>query len=527
MNDQHLLQTWEITLLSPLHIGDGEELVLNMDYRRSNTGIEVILLDDLLNELEDFPNGLSEIGAFQFDLDRFIQQYNLSITSQYTMKCSGSVPPSIRRFIKDAYGRPYVPGSSFKGALRTALWSSLDRPGLPPVSHYQDFKKAVQKISGQDPHHDFLRLLYVSDSNPLDPQGSLDLAEIKFFNLQKDSQAGWKDLASRRNKKDFRQAGGIFLEALKPGCRLFIQAVLDGFLTAEVIKSVFRIPYCSGTTSFHKLAKVINAHSLFIALSEKAFFGQFGSTTAPITAFYDNLVEKIQEVSKSPASFIIRLAWGSGWKGMTGDWIDDADMGKVREADSLGKSGCPFCNSSWVKLEKRIGKYQCKRCGKAFLPKEKWFHPVFPKTRRLAMKDGVPSEPLGWISIAPTDDEAFCKKAVFTSNPIGDSEGKTSFVTLEPPVPDPEELKAETIKLFKAAVDMSHNLPGDIDQFIGKVKAQEEEDLRRELCRILLDKAMSLPKKTKFPKALAAGKSWAKRLKALCDELGIDISHGK
>jgi hypothetical protein len=60
MNDQHLLQTWEITLLSSLHIGDGEELVLNMDYKPTNTGIDIIHPDDLLGALEDIPVAVSD-----------------------------------------------------------------------------------------------------------------------------------------------------------------------------------------------------------------------------------------------------------------------------------------------------------------------------------------------------------------------------------------------------------------------------------------------------------------------------------
>lgn len=88
---------------------------------------------------------------------------------------------------------------------------------------------------------------------------------------------------------------------------------------------------------------------------------------------------------------------------------------------------------------------------------------------------------------------------------------------------DSDNIRQEKLSKFRDILKNTQNLAGDIDHFIGRVNAQEEEGLKRELCKILLDRAMSLPKKKKFSKALAAGKSWAKRLKALCDQLGVDI----
>ena len=48
---------------------------------------------------------------------------------------------------------------------------------------------------------------------------------------------------------------------------------------------------------------------------------------------------------------------------MTGEWIHGVDLENVRKERKLGKKGVA----------------------------------VFPKTRRLAMKSGMPSAPLGWV----------------------------------------------------------------------------------------------------------------------------------
>ncbi|MBK8536340.1 MAG: hypothetical protein IPL59_15150 [Candidatus Competibacteraceae bacterium] len=68
-----------------------------------------------------------------------------------------------------------------------------------------------------------------------------------------------------------------------------------------------------------------------------------------------------QIIPKSP----MRLAWGSGWRGMTGDGLAESEMAVMREAYRLGRPGLPF-----------------------------------PKTRRLAVQ-GSPCLPLGWVRLMP------------------------------------------------------------------------------------------------------------------------------
>ena len=102
--------------------------------------------------------GLADFGHSSFDLFQFHKDHKVAVKPTYTLKCSPkSVPKNIRSFVKTASGTPYIPGSTMKGGLRTALWSQLDRSGLPSPSNYGRFAGAVKRIDGDDPHHDFLR----------------------------------------------------------------------------------------------------------------------------------------------------------------------------------------------------------------------------------------------------------------------------------------------------------------------------------------------------------------------------------
>jgi CRISPR-associated protein Csm5 len=63
---------------------------------------------------------------------------------------------------------------------------------------------------------------------------------------------------------------------------------------------------------------------------------------------------------------VIRLGWGSGWKHMTGDYLErDKDiLEKIRMNFRLGRPGMPF-----------------------------------PKSRKIAFQNGKPIFPFGWIKL--------------------------------------------------------------------------------------------------------------------------------
>ncbi|WP_457572159.1 type III-A CRISPR-associated RAMP protein Csm5 [Desulfovulcanus sp.] len=411
MSEKNKTLTLELTLLTPLHIGDGEELYSNIDFIVDKNTLKIIDIDDFLAELKATnPQAISEIAQSEFNLHKFILNYHLNVTPKYTLLFNGrSKPSSVRNFIKNAYGQPYVPGSSLKGALCTALWTTLPRCHVASAKdNYRVFKNETNNLAGS-PHEHLLRPLQVSDSQTVSPDESLMVCEIKFFNLKNNAEAGWKNFASRQKETvtDFTMAGGIYVEALKQDTRVFVQIGLDSFLLAEPVRRLGRIKQCSALKDFSSMANVINQHSLRIVRRELEFFSRYKEGNRP-ALFYKKLENKIKELIGS-RSFIIRLAWGSGWRGMTGDWLDDEEVKVVRKAVNLGKTACPLCKSIRVRKDKKDNQYVCLRngCGHRFSKDGLWLFPEFPKTRRLAMHNGFPCLPLGWVMVRPMEKEAF------------------------------------------------------------------------------------------------------------------------
>lgn len=134
---KNFLKEYEVTLTTkgPIHIGSGEtiqkkEWILD---RRAKKGYILDQLkffnylknNDLIKSYEDF------MLRDKRTLDQWILEKKINIDSivMYTFDCENMYDThkinELQLFIKDAYLRPYIPGSSLKGTLRTAIMSKL------------------------------------------------------------------------------------------------------------------------------------------------------------------------------------------------------------------------------------------------------------------------------------------------------------------------------------------------------------------------------------------------------------------
>ncbi len=438
--------------------------------------------------LQDNPQAINEMGRGEFDLPKFVRDYKISVKPSYVFTNVTSEPKDIRRFLrflKNAHGQAYVPGSSLKGALRTGLLE-LNASRFSNWTEFKDFSDNVRRYKSKDPHHDFLRPLHLSDSEGMSPQQTLELTEIKFFNLSIADQAGWKDFSSKQTKTDFQQAASVFVESLKIGTQVHIQVGLDELLLSESGRKAAELPQAGSLANYSTIAQVLNQHALRMATAEKAFFAQYGEKTVPAANFYKDLLSRITKSADD--EFYVRMAWGSGWRGMTGNWLSGQELEKVRKKTNLGKKFCP----------------------------------VFPKSRRLAMQDGVPALPLGWIQVRPAERTLF-RIIAGSSFPERESSSGTPTTPRSIPAPapkqDPEAERMEAVATFKSSLPQPDALAGHIDSLLQTIRAKEDEQTRKLCCQALLELAQA--NKKKFKSAVKDQKAWAVKLTKLCSELGV------
>ncbi len=121
---------YRFKLLSPLHIGDGERLIPSMyavlgrdmfvvsEKKMAAALKEEGLMDDFVAAFSQNPSG--------FRLASFLMQHGLHSVNfyreiqAYTLKIKDISGGEVLTFIKAADNRPFIPGSSVKGALRVA-----------------------------------------------------------------------------------------------------------------------------------------------------------------------------------------------------------------------------------------------------------------------------------------------------------------------------------------------------------------------------------------------------------------------
>jgi len=254
---------YRITALSPLHIGSGDLLYVSTDYVQLEQRLFVFdqkRLVGLLKErgiLTTFVSEMAQKGR-SFNIKDFLRRFNLDRNevlekvSSYQIEVKGS-PREFRPFIK-TQGKPYIPGSSVKGALRVALLynilkdcsSQLENILFSPIKiqldklskildqkKYSEQRKKLRRNLGKfleellngfslsdkkgSPNSDLFRCLKISDSEPLSPS-NLVVIPVKTEKITGGTSAE------------------TYVEALKPGTNFFVDINIDWELFSQFRK---------------------------------------------------------------------------------------------------------------------------------------------------------------------------------------------------------------------------------------------------------------------------------------------------
>lgn len=124
----------KIKVLGPLFIGNGQTIT-KAEYIQDYTNKRIYILDTLkmfnglkkFHLLEEYENYI--LRNKKIDLSDFLKQHRIN-SSEYRKWVAYSYPTTpdtgykisnILPFVKDAYNLPYLPGSSFKGAIHNAF----------------------------------------------------------------------------------------------------------------------------------------------------------------------------------------------------------------------------------------------------------------------------------------------------------------------------------------------------------------------------------------------------------------------
>jgi len=180
------MSTIQISTITPVHIGSGNFLQYNIDFVEDKVG------DDSFIYIVD-PNkiakliGIENIGRWvsiienNGDIKDFVRKFSSAKSpEEYAVRVINNYasniisPQTLKETIHNGFGLPYIPGSSIKGAIRTAILASLvdqvqqkeekiiNRNKMNKL--FLSDKKIQDELFGDDPKNDLFRFLQVGDA---------------------------------------------------------------------------------------------------------------------------------------------------------------------------------------------------------------------------------------------------------------------------------------------------------------------------------------------------------------------------
>ncbi len=381
-----------VRCLSPVHVGTEERL----------GGHDVLYLpgtlyrfpaDRLLRELEQAREARDQYlsSGLEGRIAQWLQQGDrLRRLALYSSPVPRKPGPreDLRPFLADPLGRPYVPGTELKGAVRTAvLWhlvsGTSDKRTLEQkvgrkqnrrgqVEEEPDRKQAgkwlEQTLLGKDPHDDAFRLLRVTDTDPA-PLQAVRVFPVLVVARNRDGlglmqQPRSGDRPSRYTDQ-VPQAVANFCECLHDA-ELRTRVEVDRYLLSKW-------PRDAGFVE--RWAEACNAFSRHVAQQERAWWAEARAVAPPalqplataMVQFYDRLLHTLNGLQ--PGQVVLNLGWGGGWRTKT-------------VAEAFGPT----------LVDRLVRRYN--------LDRRSGGRP-FPKTRKVAWTGGQKFAPLGWVLLAP------------------------------------------------------------------------------------------------------------------------------
>ena len=257
----------EITTVGPVHIGNGMRYG-KKDYYANGNKIAVLDTRKFASRLN-----VQQMGRYceflkdannKFDLQGFLKNnpdlakiadgsVAYRIDSPLATARRGSIQyHDVWEFVKDPYGNPYIPGSSIKGMLRTAILlnilldgkeyralldGALDkRRGADKVIMRKTLWKEQPDPCNQGVVNDILKYLSVADSSSLSTD---DLVFVKKYDLFSKNDPADHKLNMRNLTLYEGNELDVYRECLRPGTNISVEIAIDeridSYLNAPVL----------------------------------------------------------------------------------------------------------------------------------------------------------------------------------------------------------------------------------------------------------------------------------------------------
>lgn len=398
----------KIVVLTPLHIGNGREMLHEYDYAifggrtwrfNENALLEAQNVEDpKVLEMLTRTKPAQLLKKQDFVENSPLFRYVLKGTPK--SNAEGAV---VREQIKDAFDRPYLPGTTLKGALRTALagflWQRKKmKPETSKLAGSPKFaaSKYEQELFGQNANFDLLRAMHIADSLPIDIN---KLILVNALMLKSSGKSG----------------SPIEVEAIRRETEIISQLKLDTALFSQWAKArELTLPNSDALLYFIQIARQHGTD----AIQRELAWARRLPNGKNLVSHYETLLKHTLQ----PDQFFLQLGWGGGWAEKT--------LGEHLKQDEN------FMRT--ILKPRKQGGYDVAR---GHMPNNVR---DFPITRRIAVayqRDGagnitheIPALPLGWVLVTVESEDG--------SPVISVADQKQKIVATPHPLPEVKPAKA-------------------------------------------------------------------------------------
>lgn len=335
-------KTVKIETLTSVHIGSGEVLQIGSDFVKGKMGNNYVLavvspekVLDLIGEehLQDWVVAIERKESTGNVVKRYAPNAKVEDFAKRIVKdwSDAHERDTLKEHIHNGQGKPYIPGSSIKGAIRTAILASLaenvidaetkiddsikDKKTGKLIKKKANAKNVEKELFGRDPNNDVFRFLQVGDAY----FGDCYTGAFRMVNINERTSKGFWDVSKSQ-----------LIEALCPEyiTRFEMKLNIEGYnKSKERCSTLGDLPMIM--SSYENLFETINEHTISLLDLEIDYWRE--RSDMDDSDKVESYLEKVESIKKKVLKCcrgkecVLRIGHGSGWNFITGGWARDLD----------------------------------------------------------------------------------------------------------------------------------------------------------------------------------------------------------
>lgn len=334
----------KIKTLSPIHVGAGSTkwLKYGIDWLELDEHIyllnsEAIFLDMDAQSQNAYINAVAKNELTKV-ADLIQDRFDIKDSRYHTSKSPYSrseLKDDIQPLIRTGMGEPYLPATSIKGAMASAIFRFLFMTkGLSA----REFNKHTQSDLMGNFKNSIMRFIRPSDVVLTETEYN----NIILFNLYSDKQNSneWFSDYKMDRSKTFNISIEHFKTGIEGQMRLSLATGLADFIRKNASAELpLNYDLVLKGNPIDALFAIINQHTLAHLRREIAFFKKYDQADD-----VDMVIEQLESYEDKIASYgdnktcILRMSSGIGFHGITGDWRFEDHTSTILKPDEQNKT---------------------------------------------------------------------------------------------------------------------------------------------------------------------------------------------